>query len=156
MKIGKIDIVFLIIYLIILILLFLTIDITVSWEGSPTDKYSIRWDRVSNILLYAILVPIIYFGIRWYALRKKEIVIKLKLPVTISVAVVLVYFFLWFFGPIVLYPPEWNHIDHTYYVHLLGIMIPVNSWYLFGFAILILILAGTIGFLYFQSKKIRD
>ncbi len=71
MKIGKIDIVFLIIYIVILIQLVLTTDFTISWIGENPSKYEICWDRVANVLLYVIMLPVTYFGIRWFYQKKK-------------------------------------------------------------------------------------
>ncbi len=70
MKFGKGDIVFLIIYLIILFLLLLVVPV---WEsyGSIDVVNVFNWNNVILILLYAILVPIIYFLIRWGYQRKK-------------------------------------------------------------------------------------
>jgi hypothetical protein len=70
MKIGKIDIVFLIVYLIILIWMIMSIDLMMAAVGGSTPEY-VRWNRVSYILLYAIFVPIVYLVIRSFYSRKK-------------------------------------------------------------------------------------
>ena len=71
MKFGIIDIIFLILYLTILIWLIMSYDVTIPMEGGSGGSEDIRWDRVANILLYAIVVPIVYFVIRLLLSKKK-------------------------------------------------------------------------------------
>jgi|GEM_PF-5265027 hypothetical protein len=72
MKISKIDIIFVIVYMVILVLLLLTTPVTISLIGpDTTDKYDIIWSNVLYLLLYAVVVPLLYIGIRWYYQKKK-------------------------------------------------------------------------------------
>jgi hypothetical protein len=72
MKISKIDIIFVIVYMVILVLLLLTTPVTISLiDPDTTDKYDIIWSNVLYLLLYAVVVPLLYIGIRWYYQKKK-------------------------------------------------------------------------------------
>jgi hypothetical protein len=77
MKIGKFyvfDIVFVVVYLIILLWLINANYMYGFMIGGPTpffDWHLIIWRRVVENLLYAIIVPVVYFGIRWCILKRK-------------------------------------------------------------------------------------
>ena len=73
MTLKKGDYVFVVVYLIILFSLLLVTPATIVDESSSGVEESwILWDTIVWVLLYAIVVPIIYFLIRKYLNQRKE------------------------------------------------------------------------------------
>lgn len=73
MTLRKGDYVFVVVYLIILLsLLLITPVIETGESSSGVEEFTILWDTIVWVLLYAIVVPIIYFLIRKYLNQRKE------------------------------------------------------------------------------------
>jgi len=71
MKFGKGDVVFLIVYLFLLFLFLLITPIWITYDSINFVENEFLWENALWILLYAILVPLIYFLLRWGYQRKK-------------------------------------------------------------------------------------
>jgi hypothetical protein len=75
MKLKIVDYIFLIVYLIILFSLLFVAPVTmVGGTDNVVETSTPIWGSIFWILLYAIVVPILYFLIRWYFYKKKKTV----------------------------------------------------------------------------------